>query len=260
MRALYQRESLVQVQNCYSYIKIGLAIRLLRNIEPIDKKEFVQSSIKSLVEELEEGNFQVTLASMQSISFGEMQDLLDSVESNDTQIGEEIANRVKEELTNIETVVFPESSIKKIYILPNRRFNTEYLLDLPEKLLADGVFEKLDEIAQHDIRSACKCLLFGEPTASAFHILRATESVLKYYYFHHRRQNRLSKPMWANMVDQLRAKTRNKPPETLLNALDLIRSAYRNPTQHPQATYEIDSAQDLFGVCLDVIGKMGYEL
>ena len=66
--------------------------------------------------------------------------------------------------------------------------------------------------------------------------------------------------MWANMVEQLKAKTRNKPPATLLNSLDLIRSAYRNPTQHPEATYEIDSSQDLFGVCLDVIGKMGSEL
>ena len=91
-------------------------------------------------------------------------------------------------------------------------------------------------------------------------MLRATESVLKSYYFIHRKQNRLSKPMWANMVDQLKAKTKNKPPIILLNSLDLIRTAYRNPTQHPEATYEIDSAQDLFGVCLDVIGKMGLEL
>lgn len=66
--------------------------------------------------------------------------------------------------------------------------------------------------------------------------------------------------MWGDMLDQLKAKTKNKPPATLLISLDLIRSAYRNPTQHPQETYEIDSAQDLFGVCLDVIGKMTEEL
>jgi predicted ester cyclase len=249
----------VQVQDCYSYIKIGLAIRLLRNVEHTDTKDYVKSTIKGLVEGLEEGNFQVTLASMASHFFLNMKDELENIENDNDEIGQALANKVKEQLTNIETVVFPESSIKKIYILPNRRFNTDYLLEQPNKLLAEGVFEKLDDIAQHDIKSACRCLLFGEATASAFHILRATESVLKYYYLHHRRQNRLKKPMWANMVDQLRAKARNKPPETLLNALDLVRTAYRNPTQHPQATYEIDSAQDLFGVCLDVIGKMGGE-
>jgi hypothetical protein len=66
--------------------------------------------------------------------------------------------------------------------------------------------------------------------------------------------------MWGNMVTQLKAKTKNKPPATLLASLDLIRSAYRNPTQHPEALYDIDSAQDLFGVCIDVIGKMAGEL
>jgi hypothetical protein len=229
------------------------------NVESSDSKKFVRTELRGLTHELKEGNFQVTLASMDSLSYSEMNDKLDIMEEDEDQIGEALAHQIKEELANIETVVFPESSIKKIYILPNRRFNTEYLLEQPNKLLADGVFEKLDDIAQHDIKSACRCLLFGEATAAAFHILRATESVLKHYYLHHRRQNRLAKPMWANMLDQLRAKTRNKPPEPLLNALDLIRTAYRNPTQHPQATYEIDSAQDLFGVCLDVIGKMGSE-
>jgi hypothetical protein len=70
--------------------------------------------------------------------------------------------------------------------------------------------------------------------------------------------------MWGNMIDQLKAKakakSKNKPPASLLASLDLIRTAYRNPTQHPEAIYEIDSAQDLFGVCLDVVGKMAEEL
>lgn len=247
-------------RDCYSYIRIGLVIRLLMNVTAEYKKEFVSSSLAVLKEKLEEANFEVTLSAMESSGFDDMEQSIQALESNTSLIGDEIASAVREELETIENIVFPESSIKKIYVLPSRRFNTDYLLNKPDKLLASGIFDKLDEIAQHDIRSSCKCLLFGEATASAFHILRATESVLKHYYFHHRRQNRLSKPMWANMVDQLRAKTRNKPPETLLDALDLIRSAYRNPTQHPQAIYEIDSAQDLFGVCLDVLGKMGREL
>lgn len=248
------------VHNCYSYIQIGLAIRLLRNVDKTSKKKFVLDSIETLIECLEEGNFEVTIAAMKSRTYLQMVSELKCLEDESAEIGEGLAKKVVREFKTIESVVFPESSIKKIYILPNRRFNSEYLLSDPGKLLADGVFEKLDEIARHDISSACRCLLFGEATAAAFHILRATEAVLKSYYFHHKRTKRLPKPMWANMLDQLRAKTRNKPPAILLNSLDLIRSAYRNPTQHPEATYEIDSAQDLFGVCLDSIGKMGREI
>lgn len=248
------------VQNCYSYIKIGLAIRLLINISSTENRQFINKALNSLVDELEKANFQVTIASMNSNSFASMLEDISALATDTEEIGNDLATKIRRQLTIVESVVFPESSIKKIYVLPSRRFNSDYLLNEPGKLLKDGIFVKLDEIAKNDITSACKCLLFGEATAAAFHILRATESVLKSYYHHHRKQNRLEKPMWANMVDQLRAKTKNKPPEILLNSLDLIRTAYRNPTQHPQATYEIDSAQDLFGVCLDAIGKMGAEL
>ncbi len=66
--------------------------------------------------------------------------------------------------------------------------------------------------------------------------------------------------MWTNMLDQLKAKKRDKPPKPLLDSLDMIRANYRNPTQHPEATYNIDSAQDLMGVCVDLINKMTKDL
>jgi hypothetical protein len=248
------------VQNSYSYIQIGLALRLLRNVGPKDTRDFVLRALHTLKIQLREGNFQVTMAAMDAEWFITMNTSLTDLAEPGSELGESIAHNVQEQARCIETVIFPESSIKRIYVLPSRRFNSDYLLASPQSLLKDGAYEKLATIAQQDIASACRCILFGESTAAAFHILRATESVLKGYYFHHRRQNRLSKPMWGSMLDQLKAKSKNKPPETLLIALDLIRSAYRNPTQHPEATYEIDSAQDLFGVCLDAIGKMAAEL
>lgn len=248
------------VQNSYLYIRIGLAIRLLRNISESDTKEYVLSSLRTLFDELQQGNFQVTLAAMESESFMGMINALNQLESDDTHVGVAISEWIRDQLSKIETVIFLESAIKRIYVLPNRRFNSEYLLNSPQSLLREGIFEKLDEIAKQDIASACRCILFGEATPAAFHILRATESVLKSYYFVHKKQKRLNMPMWGSMVNALRQKSKNKPPETLLAALDIIRIAYRNPTQHPEAVYEIDSAQDLFGVCLDAIGKMGNEL
>jgi hypothetical protein len=251
---------IVLVQNSYLYIRIGLAIRLLRNVTPEDTKALALGSLRALYEELQQANFQVTIAAMDSESFLGMLAALNALENDSDELGDALASWVRTQLANIETIIFPESAIKKIYVLPNRRFNSEYLLSSPQSLLKDGAFEKLEEVAKQDIASACRCILFGEATAAAFHILRATESVLKSYYFHHKRQKRLAKPMWGPMVSELRAKTKSKPPTSLLSSLDLIRTAYRNPTQHPEATYEIDSAQDLFGVCLDAIGKMASEL
>jgi len=247
------------VQNTYVYIQIGLCLRLLRNVSTQSKASLATNTIETLKKKLQQGGFEVSLASMKADDYGEMIKALAAVDEKEN-LPANIAAIVTKKFATIEGVVFAEAITKKIYTLPSRRFNTEYLLSDPKSLLKAGAFEKLEEIAKTDFASSCRCILFGEATAAAFHILRATESVLKSYYFHHRRQKRLPKPMWANMVDQLKAKAKNKPPANLLASLDLIRTAYRNPTQHPEAIYEIDSAQDLFGVCLDVIGKMAEEL
>jgi hypothetical protein len=228
-------------------------------VSTISKVELIKKTIETFKTNLQLGGFEVSQASMKSQSHAKMAKALEEL-ADDTNLPVATVALVKEEATILENVVFAEAVTKKIYTLPARRFNTECLLLEPHKLLKQGTFQKLEEVAKSDFASSCRCILFGESTAAAFHILRCTESVLKSYYFHHRRQNRLPKPMWANMVDQLKVKTRNKPPAALLISLDLIRTAYRNPTQHPEALYEIDSAQDLFGVCIDVIGKMADEL
>lgn len=246
-------------QDSYEYIKIGLALRLLRNVN----SEFSVEDIKEVIEDLqglfELANFSVSIASTQSERYTKIKKILESEEAG-SYLNDAAYNAIRVEHINLENVVFAEALTKKIYVIPERRFNKEFLLNSPNRLLKDGAFAKLEDIAKSDFSSACRCILFGEATAAAFHILRATESVLKSYYFHHRRQNRLPKPMWAAMTEQLKNKKRNRPPEALLTSLDLIRVQYRNPTNHPEVVYQIDSAQDLFGVCLDVMGKMAEEL
>lgn len=247
------------VQNCYYYILIGLELRILVHANSRKTKESTEESIATLLSTLELCGFDVSLSGFNSTIFEEMQEDISELDEK-SLLGVELAERVNDQFDVIEKIVFAEANSKKVYVLPNRRFNTKFLLSNPEKLIKDGMFNKLSDIAQNDIASSCKCLLFGVATASAFHILRATEAVLKDYYFIHRKQKRLKKPMWGPMVDQLRAKKRKRLPETILDSLDSIRKGYRNPTQHPEAIYDIDKAQDLFGVCLDAIGKMAEDL
>ena len=247
------------VQDCYTHIKIGLTLRLLRNLGIKDKKEIVIECIDELKKDLEYCGFEVSIAGITSISFYKMEQEVNALEDGN-DIGDILRNKLETEFATLESIVFAEALTKKIYVIPKRRFNSDYLMSQPDKLFKEGVYTKLSELARHDIASSCRCLLLGEATASAFHILRATEEVLKSYYLVHRKQKRLKNPMWGPMVDQLEAKKKNPPPETLLRSLDLIRTAYRNPTQHPESIYEIDGAQDLFGVCLDVLSKMAEEL
>ena len=245
-------------KSSYDYVRIGLGLRLLANVTSNTKQSFVIGELNKLKGALDDVGYQVSCSNLTSTFFMEMESKLLEINGDET-IGD-IASSLSQEMMVLERHVLSEGITKKVHVIPERRFNSNYLLNEQENLFKKGVFDKLSELAQFDIKSSCRCLLFGEGTAAAFHILRATEEVLKNYYYHHKKQKRLKKPMWGPMLEELRSKTKNKPPATLLNSLDLIRDSYRNPTQHPDATYEIDGAQDLFGLCLDAIGKMADEL
>jgi hypothetical protein len=241
-------------QIAYEFILIGLRIRLLRNIDNTDTVEFANENINGLRTEITEVDFEVSSTSFDTFLKEPLKEL-EEKEDNE-QIGSGLGSKLREAMRTVENTVFAEASIKKIYSVPQRRFNSKYLSEEPNKLLKEDVFSDLSDIAKFDFKSACRCILYGEATASAFHILRATEDTLKHYYFHYKKTKRLKKPMWGPMTTELKNKKTNKPDSTILSALDVVRISYRNPTQHPQATYDIESAQDLLGVCIDLINKM----
>ncbi|MEI8673864.1 hypothetical protein P4S52_20680 [Vibrio sp. SA48] len=250
----------MQDRSSYSYILMGIITRCMQHGSCTYKTAI--KGKKDLKELLVQETFEVTMQMFSSIAFLDLYSAIESIDDDkiDNNLPSDLQNSLKSEFSSLEKVLFAEASTKKIFTLPSRRYTSEYLLNSPHNLLKQGNFDKLSELAKLDFTSSTRCIVFGESTAAAFHILRSTEDTLKQYYFLHRKQKRLTKPMWGNMVDQLRAKKNNKPPSSLLDSLDMIRKNYRNPTQHPEATYTIDSAQDLFGVCLDAIGKMADEL
>jgi hypothetical protein len=246
-------------ENAYLFVQIGLCIRLLQNVSDAATNTFVLEVIETLTEKLEKANFNVSMTYMMSDTYQNIENTLNEREGSD-KLGSELRKQVVRYFGNLEQTVFAEAASKKVYLLQSRRFSTEYLLNDPAQLFKKGAFAKLDDVAKSDIASSGRCLLFGEATAAAFHILRATESALRSYYCHHVKQKRMKTLMWGPMVLALQKKTRRAPPQALLTKLDLIRVSYRNPTQHPEYLYEVDGAQDLFGVCIDSIGTMCEEL
>lgn len=76
--------------------------------------------------------------------------------------------------------------------------------------------------------------------------MRATESVLRDYYRAVVKQKRVDPLLWGPMVEQMRTRKAKRPPTALLDQLDSIRIHFRNPTQHPDAVYDIHEAQTLW--------------
>ena len=244
--------------NSYSYIAIGLFTRFIRGLEEnAEKKKFI-NGIDSLKTYLLEANFSVSLVAIESlITF---RNKFENESESTPLISLEDANEIREEVAHLEKTIFAEASTKQIYSLTNRRYNSEYLLNSPEKLFNEKIFEKIPEFYQLDIKYANFCILFGLGTAAAFHILRASEGILRDYYKQLVKKNRITTLLWNPMIEHLRNKKTSKPPKTLLDNLDNIRYNYRNPTNHPELFYNIDEAQDLYGLCIDVINKMIKEI
>ena len=236
----------------YSLIQIGLWVRHLQGAERLTLKS-VRLGINIILPEFDK--FQLNVSKSGSMQLKTFMDNLSSIDDDET-LGNDRAKELSDLMLTLEHIIFAESKIKYYYVTTDKKHNTVYLMDQPEKLFRDGVFKRLPQLSQYDFIEGFKCMTFEIPTAAAFHILRATEGVLKDCYFSNVKRNRVKRPMWGNMLKQLKERKKNRLPDALLACLDNIRESYRNPTNHPEAVYDIDEAEDLLGLCIDVTNKM----
>jgi hypothetical protein len=164
------------------------------------------------------------------------------------------ALKLREAMKELRITLYSESSGKEAFVVTDKRYEVKKLLHAPAELLPPGLFEALDELTRYDIEEAGRCVAFERPTAAAFHLMRATEATLRRLYCAKVKRGRKKPLLWGSMVDHLRQRS-DSPPRPLLDGLDNIRHNFRNPTQHPDAIYDIQEAQDLLALALDAIGR-----
>jgi hypothetical protein len=171
---------------------------------------------------------------------------------------EQQAKTIRDSMDGLRNTLDAELRGLEAYTVTPKRYDTVVLLYNVEGIFAPSAFPKLPQLAQYDLAEAGKCIAFERPTAAAFHILRATEAVLRTFY----RQlvKRGSEVMWGPIVIDLRPRRAAREYQVLLDNLDNIRRSFRNPTQHPEATYDIHAVQDLLGLCIDAINRMARAL
>lgn len=156
----------------------------------------------------------------------------------------------------LKSVVESESERIQVFTFTETRWDTKKLLKNVSGLFAERVFASLHDVAQSDFSDAGKCIAFDLPTSAAFHLMRGTEMVLRQFYKAKTGKDAGDKNAnWKPIIDELRA-AKDEQLEALYDHLDNIRKNFRNPTQHPDKIYNIDQAQDLFGVCIDVVDQM----
>ena len=132
------------------------------------------------------------------------------------------------------------------------------LLNDTGSLFAKDVFDSLPDKIQYDFKESGKCIAFECPTASAFHVLRGLEGLLRILLNNLSPQIDTSQMNWGPVITELK-NLNISDLSILLDNLDRIRANYRNPTNHPEKIYNIEEVQDLFNLCEGVVNDItGY--
>lgn len=240
----------------YQYFQFGYNYKILRhhmqgrNIRGAENS--LESSIKEFLAVLSDLNLLVTEAAARGL-----QELLAEVQGmpEGAVVDRLLAERVTEAVDKLDTTLDAELTQREAFVVTPKRFDVEMLLRGPRKLLAPNTAEKMPAMARFDFASACRCIAFGLPTAAAFHLMRGVEGMLREYYCAVVKRNRCEPMNWGPMIQHLR-KRRAPPPATMLDHLDHLRTNFRNPTQHPDARYDAEEAQDLLAVAVDTLNRL----
>lgn len=124
--------------------------------------------------------------------------------------------------------------------------------DPPAPLFGNEVHDKLGDL-EFDIKEAGKCLALNRHTACVFHLMRVMENVVQLFGGKLGVQSPDEKE-WNPIVCQARGKV-NSMSKTdpqrdqyaaILNHLDGVRMAWRNPTMHVRGKYMGEEAEDIF--------------
>jgi hypothetical protein len=149
-------------------------------------------------------------------------------------------------------------SLNSYFITQKGSHDTYSLLMYGESLFPSDLVTKVPE-ARFDAKEAAKCLAFEVPTACAFHVFRATESVLRRYYS--QVTGGKAQPKVRNIGVYINAlKQTNCGDAKVLAALKQMADLHRNPLIHPEAAITIDEALAIVGIAASAMTTMLAEL
>jgi len=241
----------------YRFYWFGACMRYLLDSKegrPVDGDGHTLENLKHFFKYLDEMELAVTRRHAKSALQDIRTELAALPESSKLDIAQ--ARKLRVAISRVRETLDSELQETHAFTTTPKRLDLDRLLEDVGKLFGPDVFDALPPVAQYDFGEAGKCIAFERPTAAAFHLLRGTEDVLRFYYAHMIRQKRVSPLMWGPIVVDLRKRPLTKKHVVLNNQLDNIRTSFRNPTQHPETIFDIHEVQDLWAVCADVVNRM----
>ena len=238
----------------HSYFKFGQAFGYLQKCRDGSDRAEVLTCLIFIRDFLKENNLKTSYRVLGTL-FDETFKSLDACSGK--IINNHQASSIKEKIEIFFLTISAEALDQKIYITNEKRYEASKLLTGVDKLFAPNVFNALPDIAKFDFKEACNCILFERPTAAAFHLMRGTEDIIKgLYKILSGSSEKPGNGTWGDYENALRHQFQDRVSLTLLDQMKNLRGNFRNPTQHPVKIYDLDEAQDLLNISIDIANRI----
>jgi hypothetical protein len=220
-----------------NYFFFGTAVRYLQDaragsqIADYEIAMNIRSNLQSVIDYMADLHLRVSQQTDAARVLAKMLQEFDEAD-RDAILSPEQSTKLNDNVRELRQTLEAELRATYAYSLTAKRVDITRLIDEPESLFAPNVYERLPAIAKYDIGEAGRAIAFELPTAAAFHLMRATEAVLRIFYSSVVRTRRTART-WGEIVTDIRKRRIAKRYVALLNHLDHIRQSFRNPTQHP---------------------------
>lgn len=258
----------MEAVSLYDYYSFGFNYYILTNNLSGNITETFAEDVGRYLEMITKLDLEVTMSSLKLNGLQEDLVKLDKLRKSRKKkedIPPDLKASILNKINKADSTLDAELNTKYGYHLHPKKISQEILLDNIQKLFASNIFYLLPQIAQYDFKECGKCIAFDRFTASAFHALRGTEDVLKYYYSRLLNKVPTEKQTWGMFYTAIDKEIKEdrinpKPEEELMINIDTLRKYYRNKTQHPQLIYNSDEAQDLLFQCVRTVNQIYVDL
>ncbi len=190
--------------------------------------------------------------------FGQV-DFTSPIDSKNAQLQTDVSAIIRKAL-DFQTVLNAELQSLAAYVVTTTGiYSVPDLVDNAENVIPVGLKDKLSDFALKEIRQSGRCLAFGMGTASAFHIVRATEAVMHQYYEKVSKKKMNSLDNWGAYIAELR-KSNNHDATRIAEILQQVKDHDRNLIMHPEMSLDEGEAHTLFEVAKGAIMAMAEKL
>lgn len=246
----------------YKFYRLGQLLNQFTTDEEPTNVE-LYNRITNFQDFVNELNLQVTNS---AIALGDLKKLckkLDTENKNKakSKASTDIVKKVNLEIKKLLTTFEAEILNKNAYTLKDKKFKLEHLIEDQTKLFKnEDVLMVAPFDVQYNVLESAKCLAYERYSASAFHMLLATEEYVRFFnndFFESTNEDEEEIVTFFQLIKETEDILSDlKPNSELIDLLHIVRKYYRNQSQHSNRKFTESEVSELLTICIGIMNGL----